>query len=180
MIAVIFLFILAWNFYIGYTRGFVLQVYYSLGAVVAFICASLYYKRLADTLTLWLPYSSPAEDAKMAFFRDVNLFELDQVFYAGAAFVLIYASVYLLLRFVGIFFHLVETNRWNSPHYRLIAGVLEVVLTIFFASMCLTVLATIPMDLVQDKLGTNALVKILVNFPLISHLLRALWVTAIL
>lgn len=180
MIALILLVVLAWQFYIGYARGLALQLYYGVSALVAYLSATFYYKRLADALTLWVPYSSPTEDAHMAFFQSVNIFELDRVFYAGTAFVLIYMAVYALMRLLGLLMHLVNMERLDGRRYRLLAGLLEMVLTLVFLNMVLTVLATIPLPFVQNLLGQQLVLKLLIHFPLLSQLLNYFWVTAIL
>lgn len=180
MIAIIFLVILAWQFYIGYARGLFLQLYYTVSALVAYLSASFYYKTLADALTLWVPYSSPSEDANMFFFQSVNVFELDRVFYAGVAFVTIYTLVYGLMRVLGLLMHLFERPLFDDRSYRLIAGALEVLLTLTFANMVLTVLATIPLPIIQNSLHGQLVLTSVIHLPVFSHLLNYLWVTAIL
>ena len=180
MITLILLFSLAWQFYIGYSRGIVLQLYYSSSSVVAFLVANVYYKQLADALTLWVPYSSPTEGIQMAFFQSVNLFELDRVFYAGVAFIFIYLAIYATLRFIGLFIRIIDVNRFDKKHYKWLAGVLALLATILVLSMILTVLATIPLPAVQSFLAGKIAFKILIHFPLISQLLHYLWVIAVL
>ena len=48
IISLLILLILAWSFYIGYSRGIVLQAYYLLSAIVAFFIASQSYQGLAS------------------------------------------------------------------------------------------------------------------------------------
>ena len=180
MIALILLFVLAWQFYIGYSRGIALQLYDSLAAVLAFLVANLYYKRLADALTLWVPYANPTEDAKMSFFQSVNLFELDRVFYAGVAFILIYLGLYEVLRFLGLLMRIMDVNRFDKKSYKWLAGGLALFTRLLALIMLLTVLATIPLPAVQNLLGGQLVFKALIHFPLISQLLHYLWVVAIL
>lgn len=180
MIALILIFIFAWHFYIGYSRGIILQAYYNISALLAFIIAGFYYKKLADTLTLWIPYANPTEESTVFFFKSVNIFELDRVFYAGVAFVAIYIAIFLLLRFLGLFMHFVNYRRFDTSHYQLLSGGLSVILSVLFTTMLLTVLATIPIPMIQNILGNNLIFRFLINLPIFSQLLEYLWVTAIL
>lgn len=180
MISLVLLLVFSWQFYIGYSRGLVLQLYYSAASIVAFVGASFYYKRLADALTLWVPYSSPTEDAQMSFFQSVNIFELDRVFYAGVAFIIIYCLLYLLLRLLGVVMHFFNLQVFDDRKYSLLSGVLAVLLLMGFMSMVLTVVATLPLTFIQTFLGNNWLLRLLIHLPGLSHLLQALWVTAIL
>ena len=76
MISLVILIILAWNFYIGYSRGIVLQAYYFLAAIVSLIIASFNYQALAEKITLWVPYSSPTEGMTVSFFTNINIFSV--------------------------------------------------------------------------------------------------------
>ena len=61
IISILILLVLAWSFYIGYTRGIVLQGYYLLASLIAGIIASQSYQGLAKFLSLWVPYASETE-----------------------------------------------------------------------------------------------------------------------
>lgn len=180
MISLILLLVFGWQFYIGYSRGLVLQLYYSTASIVAFVGASFYYKRLADILTLWVPYSNPTEDAKMSFFKSVNIFELDRVFYAGVAFIIIYCLVYLFLRLLGVLMHFFNLQAFDDRKYNLFAGGLALALLMGFVSMGLTVLATVPLTFIQTFLVNKWLLRLLIHLPGLSQLLQTLWVTSIL
>ena len=71
MISLLILLLLAWNFYIGYHRGIILQTYYVIASLISLGIAIVYYKRLANVLTLWIPYSNASENASVAFFKTV-------------------------------------------------------------------------------------------------------------
>ncbi len=52
MISLVILLILAWSFYIGYSRGIVLQTYYTISAIVSAIIAGLLYQSLGEQINL--------------------------------------------------------------------------------------------------------------------------------
>ena len=127
MLTFLILLILAWSFYIGYARGIILQSYYFLVTLVALLIAGGSYKGLAKVLSLWVPFSSPTQQSVNYFYANRYLFQLDDIFYAGLAYVLIFAMIYLIGRVIGIFMHLVSPAacplqsspcRWGSGRWR--------------------------------------------------------------
>ncbi|MDK6646237.1 CvpA family protein, partial [Actinotignum timonense] len=61
MISLVILLILAWSFYIGYSRGIVLQAYYTASAVISAIIAGQLYQSLGEQINLLVPYASAQE-----------------------------------------------------------------------------------------------------------------------
>ncbi len=180
MISLVILLILTWQFYIGYRRGLGLQGTYLLGSLISLFVASLFYRSLGQWLYLWLPYASPTEGASTYFFDQSQLFGLDQVFYAGVAFFIVYMLAYTVIRFLGLFLHLVDVESLDVNYTKIIAGVMSVIITWIGIEMVLTILATVPIEFVQDKLHESLMVRLMVNTPLVSHFLKNLWVTKIL
>lgn len=181
MLTILILLILAWQYYIGYSRGLFLQIAYTVGSILSLLLASFFYKPLGDWFYLWVPYASPTEGMSNYFFDDQYLFSLDKVFYAGLAFVLLYLAFYSLIRFLGVFLHLFPRYRLDKlPYTKYIAGGLSILVTWIGVEMVLTILATIPATLVQDYLNKSFLAKAMINTPLIRQLLENLWLTQII
>lgn len=178
MISILLLFVLAWAFYIGYTRGIVLQGFYSLGALVAILVAASNYRNWVKLLSLWVPYASPSEGASTYFYPASQIFDLDQVFYAGLAFLLVFTVVYSLVRLLGILVHLVpnyfEDNIWAN----LASGLLSLFVTGFVLQMILIILSTVPLPLVQNHLNSG-LARMFIQAPLTGDYLKNIWMTQI-
>lgn len=181
MLSILLVLILIWHFYIGYSRGIILQTYYFIASIVSLVIASQFYQTLAEKITLWIPYSNASQGATVNFFTDVNIFDLDQVYYAGVAFTAIYVVVYLLFRFIGILVHLVPINHFDNVKMNCVSGVLAILVTLIFFNLVFTILATVPMTTVQNILSGSFIVRVIVNYlPPLSNIIKALWVTAIL
>ena len=131
MISLVILLILAWSFYIGYSRGIVLQTYYTISAIVSAIIAGLLYQSLGKQINLLVPYARAQEGTFTYFFPSSQLFQLDKVFYAGLAYLVIYTIVYSVARFIGIFIHLVPNKKANERWYNVASGVLAFCVTLF-------------------------------------------------
>ena len=140
MLSVLILLILAWHFYIGYLRGIILQAYYLVASIVSLVVASRFYQALSENLTLWIPYSNPSQGAAVNFFTDVNIFDLDKVFYAGVAFTAIYVVVYALFRLLGIVVHLLPLHHFDNVKVNCVSGVLAILVTLISCNLLLTLL----------------------------------------
>lgn len=180
MISLVIILILAWSFYIGYSRGLVLQVFYSLGSVLALVIATATYKQLAGVLRTWVPFSNATQESKLYYFDEKYLFDLDKIFYAGLAFLLIYLLVYAFVRFLGIFVHLLEGFNPDTQATNLISGGLAVLVTFLSLQVVMVLLSTIPLAAVQDKLHSSLLANIMIQYtPFTSSFLKLLWLSNI-
>ncbi|MCC9728575.1 CvpA family protein, partial [Streptococcus agalactiae] len=65
MLSLLLLIIVIWHFYIGYSRGIFLQVFYVLMSMVSLMIASQFYQELASQITLWVPYSNPVQGVEV-------------------------------------------------------------------------------------------------------------------
>lgn len=181
MISFVLLLILAWSFYIGYSRGLVLQIFYTFSSLLSLIVAAGYYKTVAKFFYLWIPFANATDGSKNVYFDQRYLFELDKIFYAGLAFLVIYTLVYVGMRILGIFVHLLNGINPDMRKTNVVSGVLAVLVTLVSLQMALTIVATIPLatiqNLLQDSLVANAMIK---YTPVTSALFEKLWVTKII
>ncbi|MGT2933808.1 CvpA family protein [Streptococcus catagoni] len=181
MISIFILLIMFWNFYIGYNRGIILQTFYFFGALASLFVAKHYYQTLADKLSLWVPYTNPAEGTRTAFFREVNIFDLNRVFYAGVAFLIIALAVYAFVRLLGVFVHFLPIDYLDSLYFNLGSGLMSVLVTVIFLSMIFSLLATIPVPLIQNQLHGHVLPRLLIEHcPPMTSLIKNLWISKIL
>ncbi len=180
MVSLILLIVLAWSFYIGYSRGLILQVYYVFASILSLMVAAGNYKKLASFLYLWVPFANATEGAKNYFFASKYLFDLDSIFYAGLAFLVIYVLVYALMRFLGIFMHLVSFASPETRTANIISGALSVLVTLISLEIVLTILATIPIATVQNLLQDSFVANAIIQYtPITSSLYKQLWIANI-
>ena len=164
MISILLLLVLAWGFYIGYRRGLVLQVYYFLVAVISAFVAGQFYKSLGDHFHLLVPYANPQEG--------------QGTFYAGLAYLLVFGICYTIGRFIGLFLHLIPTKKLDVKWLRIGSGLLSLLVTLFVLQMALTILATVPLAVIQNSLEKSIVAKhIIQSVPFTTNLIKQLWVT---
>ena len=114
--------------------------------------ASKYYLALGQKFNLLIPYANPQEGQGTFFFPSNQLFHLDKVFYAGVGFLLAFTIFYCIGRLLGLFLNLVPSKILDGKYYRIGAGVLSIGVTLFVLQMMLTILATVPLQIVQNHL----------------------------
>lgn len=181
MISIVLLIILAWSFYIGYSRGLVLQVFYCFSCILSLLIAAGNYKKLASIFYLWIPFANASEGAGTYYFDSKYLFELDQIFYAGLAFLTIYMLVYAFMRFLGILMHLVRFISPDTTKMNIVSGVLSVLVTLVSLQLALTIVATIPIATIQNLLHNSFVADALIRYmPITSDWIQQLWVRNII
>ncbi|AGM99577.1 CvpA family protein [Streptococcus iniae] len=177
MLSILIFLLLLWHFYIGYNRGVLLQAFYFIGSLISLLIASRYYDNWAHKIALWIPYSNPAEGVSIYFFKDLNIFHLDHVYYAGIAFFAIFSLSYAIFRLIGVLVHFLPINYFDDWYYHLAGGLMAVCVTIIFLAMGVSILATVPMPMVQEQLHQHLITRLLIEHcPPITQLIKHFWV----
>ena len=145
--------------------------------ISAFV-AGQFYKSLGDHFHLLVPYANPQEGQGTFFFPSDQLFHLDKVFYAGLAYLLVFGICYTIGRFIGLFLHLIPTKKLDVKWLRIGSGLLSLLVTLFVLQMALTILATVPLAVIQNSLEKSIVAKhIIQSVPFTTNLIKQLWVT---
>ncbi|WEV44749.1 CvpA family protein [Streptococcaceae bacterium ESL0687] len=172
MISIIIMILLAWAFYVGYSRGLYLQLFYSLGIILAGAFALSNYQTLAAKISMWVPFANAGVTSQLKIFKQDIIFQLDKTYYAGIAFLLILVAGYLAARLVGIFFGFLSNSQPLGKIGSLISGILALLTTYFILETGLTILAMVPINSIQDKLSSSGLVKFMItDTPILSKFL---------
>lgn len=166
--------ILISSFFIGLRRGFILQLFHLVSFVVALIVAYLYFSDLAKVIRLWIPYPQLSTDS--TFGMVVTSFNMEEVYYAGIAFAIIFFVTIIFLHIIGSMLDFIA----RLPILKTINGwlggalcFLEVYLLVFIA---LHVVALLPIDIVQEHLNRSFLAKWIIDYtPFLSGWIKDLW-----
>ncbi|WP_091774475.1 CvpA family protein [Piscibacillus halophilus] len=178
MVSLIIFILLIIGFLIGLKRGFILQILHLTGFVVAFIIAILYFRELAAKLELWIPYPVLSEDS---FWGELfNSVDLEQAFYNGIAFFVIFLIVKIIMQIIANLLdfvaHLPVLNSVNNL-LGAILGFLEMYVilfvVLFFASL-------VPVETVQNLINDSALATFIIEkTPVFSEQLKDKWFTTV-
>lgn len=158
----------------GLRRGFILQAIHLLGYIISFIVATVYYKQLAEKLSLFIPYGGLDSESMWAVFIDTM--PLEHAFYNGVAFVMIFVITKIVLHIIGAMLDFVaripiikQLNTIGGA----ILGFIEVYLITF---IILFIIALIPIEQVQTIIAkSNLALFIIEKTPFLTNRLEALW-----
>ena len=176
MLSLLLLIILIFAAYRGARRGLAYQAVYTLGYLIVFIVASNKFQELSGKLELLVPYPQPNLESKLLYYSSEQLFDLDQYFYAGVAFLLILIIGWMIVRFIGIFFHELTFVELLGKGGQVAGSVLAVFVTMVALSAVLNLMALVPLDKVQEMIGHSSLAKLLItHVPYFSSKMIELW-----
>lgn len=175
MLSLLLLILLITSFFVGFRRGFVLQLIHLTGFIVAFVVAYLYYAELAIHIRLWIPY--PQFPADNPAFMLIEAFNFEHVYYSGIAFAILFFATKIAMQIIGSMFdflaHLPILNFFNGW----LGGILCFIETLLVLVVLLHITALLPIEMVQDVLKESTLAKLVLDYtPILSKQLKELWI----
>src|SRR5699024_632888 len=99
MVDFILLILLIFGFLMGLKRGFILQAFHLIGFIISFVVATLYYDKIAERLSLWIPYTELSDGSTWASFLQST--SMQDAFYNAIAFAIIFFAVKVLLQIIA-------------------------------------------------------------------------------
>ncbi|ARK23692.1 hypothetical protein SporoP37_02610 [Sporosarcina sp. P37] len=174
MIDLLIILLLVSGLIAGFRRGLIVQLIHMFGLILALIVAYKYYKPLAEKLILWIPY--PGATAADSLSWKFEHLDLDMTFYHLIAFILLFVGVKLVLQLIGSMLDFLKHIPVFGFAARLVGaglGFVEFYIIIFFL---LSVLAMLPVEVIQNSLGHSLLAKAMFEHtPIISSAIKNWW-----
>lgn len=177
MVSFLLMIILLIGIYTGARRGLVLQVVYTVGYLISFIVAAMYFGELGPKLEMYVPYPSATQNSQLPFFDESLKFSLDQAFYCGVAFVLILFAGWLITRLIGgllnrlTFAPILKQINWIGGGF---LGFITVYIGTF---LVLYLMSMLPMPDIQNALEKSFLAKFMIQHtPILSKQVYDWWV----
>ncbi|MGM0166203.1 hypothetical protein IGI39_001161 [Enterococcus sp. AZ135] len=181
MLTLVILFALLLSFYVGYRRGAAYQIVFSIGYLLSFIVAQMFYQQLGSHLDLFVPYPSVTSNSKMVYYSVEQAFNLDKAFYAGVAFVMILIVGWLLTHLIAIFFKDLLFKVIIPQYDGIVAGVLQLFVCYVFIFLILKLVSFVPMALIQNQLEGSWYARFMIEHSLfLSSQFENLWITKII
>lgn len=176
MMSVILILILIFGFLMGLKRGLILQAVHLVGYLVSFIAAVLYYDKLADKLSLLIPYPNLSDDGLWANF--LQSVPLEKAFYNAIAFAVIFFAVKIILQIVASMLDFVSAipvlgaiNKWLGA----ILGFVEVYVLLF---VVLFILVLTPVTQIQTWINDSSVAMFIIEkTPVLSKKIMSLWMS---
>src|SRR5690625_1143091 len=132
MLTLFILIVLGFGFLMGLRRGLILQVFHLTGFLISFIIATIYFRKLADKLSFYLPYLDLGNDDAWAVF--LSSMPLEGAFYNAIAFAIIFFISKIVLQIIATMFDFVARLpilKWINSVFGAFLGFIEVYLITF-------------------------------------------------
>ncbi|OIJ18312.1 hypothetical protein BKP45_12090 [Anaerobacillus alkalidiazotrophicus] len=175
MFSLLLFILLITSFFVGFRRGFILQLIHLTGFIIAFIVAYLYHGELATHIRLWIPYPQFPTDNPA--FMLIEAFNFEHVYYTGIAFAILFFSTKILLQIIGSMFDFLAHLPILSTINGWLGGILCFLETLLILVVLLHIAALLPIEFVQDILKESTFAKLILEYtPILSNELKEMWI----
>lgn len=165
LLTLIILVLLLLSLYSGFKRGLILQLVLTIGYAISFYFALEYYHQISDLVEMMVPYPSPgsSETSPFVLYGKEFIFNLDQGFYNGVAFIGILFIGWIITRFVGGLLNFLTEipvlKQVNAIGGAIVGFIVEYV-GVF---LILFLLSTIPIQMIQNQFESSVLARTIVS-----------------
>lgn len=175
MLSLLILILLITSFFVGFRRGFILQLIHLTGFIIAFVIAYLYHGDLAQHIRLWIPYPQFSSDNAAGML--IEAFNFEHVYYSGIAFAILFFTTKILLQIIGSMFDFLAHLPILSTINGWLGGVLCFIETLLILVVILHLGALLPIEFAQDILKDSSLAKLILDYtPVLSNEIKQLWI----
>lgn len=165
LLSLIILLLLLLSLYSGFKRGLILQLVLTIGYAISFYFALEYYQEVSNLVEMMVPYPSPVSSNSNPFvlYGHEFIFNLDQGFYNGVAFIGILVLGWIVTRFIGGLLNFLteipvvkQINGIGGAIVGFIVQYIGIFLILFLLSM-------IPIKMIQSQFESSALARTIVS-----------------
>lgn len=165
LLSLIILLLLLLSLYSGFKRGLILQLVVTIGYAISFYFALEYYQEVSNLVEMMVPYPSPVSSNSNPFvlYGQEFIFNLDQGFYNGVAFIGILVLGWIVTRFIGGLLNFLteipvvkQINGIGGAIVGFIVQYIGIFLILFLLSM-------IPIKMIQSQFESSALARTIVS-----------------
>lgn len=175
MLDLLIMILLIIGLFIGIRRGLILQFIHLTGFIIAFIVAKMYGNDFADKLVLWVPYPSFGSDSPMDMI--VSNGNLENAYYRGIAFVIIFFAVKIALQIIGSMLDFIANLPLLKQFNTMAGGILGFLEVYLITFIVLYFAALIPIEMIQTALHNSLLAEGIVKYtPILSQDIKELWI----
>lgn len=176
MLSIIVFFVLLFGLLMGLRRGLVRQVLHLTGFVIAFIVATIFYQKLAGTLSMWIPYPDLSTDSSWALF--LKTMPLENAFYNAVSFALIFFLAKIILQTVAYMLDFVANFPVLRSVNKLLGAALGFIEMYLLTFIVLFIMALVPIRFVQEHIDNSFLATFIVKHtPILSKVTESLMFT---
>lgn len=176
MANIVIIIILALGVFSGIRRGLLVQLIHTVGFILSYIFAILYFKDVAKMLDTLVPYPSDTVANDLNLYHLMKNVQFDKVFYHAVAFILILFIGWVLTRLVAAMMKPVTKIPVVKQVNTLGGGLLGFLCHWIGLFFILSVLSTLPISMVQNIFTGDSLATFIVKHtPIFSQYILDNW-----
>lgn len=178
MLSIIIIIILIGSFFVGWKRGFILQLLRFFSFFISLFVAFYFYRDMANFLRLWFPSPDFSGNGDSIVSIVVTSFDIESVYYAIIAFFILFILTKILLNIVGSALNVVARIPVFRTVNRLFGALLAFLEAYLILFVILVIVSFLPMGAVQQAVQQSIVAQWMIHHtPLLSDWLHGLWLT---
>nr|WP_106780264.1 CvpA family protein [Lysinibacillus timonensis] len=174
MLDLILIIIFIASLLVGIKRGFIVEAIHLVSFFIALLVAYIFYKPLADSFVLWIPYPGISADTTTTLM--LESIDVDHTFYRIIAFAVIFFTTKIVLQIVANIFNFLTYLPILKSVNRLLGAALCFVEFYVITFIVLYVLALLPIGTLQGLLNSSLITNLMLEHtPIITSVFQNWW-----
>lgn len=151
-----------------------------VGMLLAYFCASIFYKPLATWTALWIPYPGLSLQSDFVYFPQNMIQQMDQVYFQAVAFILIFILIMIVTHIIKAFMPSKQDKMYPKNRDVLVGAVVAIIYTTLCLCLLFTFLATLTFPWLQNFLADNMVSDFFIRqVPFFSKHILSLWLDGV-
>ena len=154
---------------VGVYRGAILQGIHSLGLLVAYLFAVLFYQSLIDLVSLWVPYVGLDIENTFAYYPVALLQNMDVIYFRLVAMLAIILLVWIVFKLIAYGLRDLKFKEMDIQWNGILGGLFGFFSAWFWLFFILMFMSVLTFEGVQTTLANSSVADfILLNTPILS------------
>lgn len=154
---------------VGVYRGAILQGIHSIGLLVAYLFAVLFYQNLVDLVSLWVPYVGFDIENTFVFYPVALLQNMDIIYFRLVALLAIILLVWIITKFIAFGLRDLKFKEMDIQWNGILGGLFGFFSAWFWSFFILMFMSVLTFEGVQTALANSSVANfIILNTPILS------------
>src|SRR5699024_6208416 len=154
---------------VGVYRGAILQSIHSIGLLVAYLFAVLFYQNLVDLVTLWVPYVGFDIENTFVYYPVALLQNMDVIYFRLVALLAIILLVWIVTKLIAFGLRDLKFKEMDIQWNGILGGLFGFFSAWFWSFFILMFMSVLTFEGVQTALSNSSVADfIILNTPILS------------
>ncbi len=154
---------------VGIYRGALIQGIHSLGLLIAYLFALLFYQNLVDIVSLWVPYVGFDIENTFAYYPASLLQNMDIIYFRLVAILIIIVIVWLITKLLTYSVRDLKFKEMDIQWNGILGGLFGFFSAWFWTFFILMFMSVLTFEVVQSSLANSTIANfIILNTPIFS------------